>query len=93
VTLATSSPGLPASLPAGSQLCMKRSFGKMGACVSFIATDGPVGDRSTNADRWISGVGSYAPMRPRSVFEWLEVRQQEVTLAGEHRWHLEGLAQ
>jgi hypothetical protein len=56
VTLSTPSPGVPESLAAGSQLSVNRAFGKVGTCVSFLAADAPVGDRSTNSYRWISGV-------------------------------------
>jgi hypothetical protein len=53
VTLVRSAPGLAA----GSQICMKRAFGRLGDCVSFAESDGPVGVDSTNLpSTWISDV-------------------------------------
>jgi hypothetical protein len=45
VTLATPSPAPPAPLPAGSQVCVKRVLGKVGSCVTFTPSDGPIGAR------------------------------------------------
>lgn len=41
----------------GTQFCMKHSFGRPGACVTFAAYDGPVGVRATEpTGTWISQV-------------------------------------
>jgi hypothetical protein len=51
VTLAT--PGI--ALSAGSHLCMKDDFGKVGSCIFFLEANWPMGARATNAASWISG--------------------------------------
>jgi hypothetical protein len=52
VTLATPS----IALSAGSELCMKHDFGKLGSCVFFGDANWPMGARATNAADWISAV-------------------------------------